>query len=116
VSHFTLTVADMSTLTCTEPRRYQAVASSAARSRWEMQDGQHRLASGIIERFEAAGECDFVREVGHVYPSTIFLQIIGMPLDKLPEFMGWEEKILRTLDDDDPDGMIRYAAMQSVTA
>jgi cytochrome P450 len=76
---------------------------------------QQELAAEIIGRIAPSGECDFVREVGHVYPSLVFVRIMGMETERLADFMRWEEQILRTLDADDPDGSIRAQAMMSVT-
>lgn len=61
-----------------------------------MADEQRRLAGEIIDGLAGRGECEFVREVAAVFPSTIFLQIMGMPVSKLPEFMEWEGMILHS--------------------
>ena len=76
-----------------------------------MLDDQRRLATEIVERVRPKGECDFVREVARVFPSTIFLRIMGMPVEKLPEFLEWEDAIMRGADGD-----ARMAGMRQVTA
>jgi cytochrome P450 len=76
---------------------------------------QHDLARTLVRGIAQQGRCEFVREVGHVYPSTIFLRIMGMPVDMLDEFMMWEETMLRTLDADDPDMSRRMSTMQAVS-
>jgi cytochrome P450 len=74
-----------------------------------MLDEQRRLAAEIIEAVRPKGECDFARDVARVFPATIFLQIMGMPVDKFPEFMEWEEKILHS-----GEAEVRMEGMQLV--
>ncbi|GAA0556206.1 cytochrome P450 [Actinomadura livida] len=66
-----------------------------------MADEQRRLAGEIIDGLAARGECDFVDAVARVFPATIFLQIMGMPPAKLPEFLEWEGMILHSGTDRD---------------
>jgi cytochrome P450 len=61
-----------------------------------MAGDKRRLADEIIDAVAAQGECDFVDAVARVFPSTIFLQIMGMPVTKLPKFLEWEDKILHS--------------------
>lgn len=79
-----------------------------------MRADQHQLAADIIDTVVARGECDFVAEVAVRFPSTIFLQIMGMPADKLDEFLAWEDMILHQDSESDPDGSIRMAGMGHV--
>ncbi|WP_181779851.1 cytochrome P450 [Pseudonocardia pini] len=79
-----------------------------------MEADQHRLAAELVAGVRERGECDFVRDIAQVFPSTIFLQIMGMPRDKLPEFMEWEHMILHQDNESDPDGSTRMAGMQKV--
>jgi cytochrome P450 len=76
---------------------------------------QRRLARAIIEKLVPAGECDFVSQVATVYPSTIFLDLMGMPVEKLDEFLTWEAMILHQTSESDPDGSIRARGMRTVT-
>ncbi|MCW2721758.1 cytochrome P450 [Pseudonocardia sp.] len=80
----------------------------------QMIDDQHRLAIEIVERVATRGECDFTRDVAQVFPATIFLDIMGMPLDKLDEFLEWEHMILHQDGESDPDHSIRMAGMGKV--
>ncbi|HVW41791.1 MAG TPA: cytochrome P450 [Amycolatopsis sp.] len=80
-----------------------------------MKEEQHRLAADIIAGLRGKGECDFVRDFARVFPSTIFLRIMGMPQEKLAQFMEWEDMILHQTNESDPDGSIRLGGMQKVT-
>lgn len=79
-----------------------------------MEAGQHALASELVAGLKDRGECDFVKEFAQVFPSVIFLDLMGMPREKLAEFMEWEEMILHQNDATDPDFAIRISGMQKV--
>ena len=38
------------------------------------------LTRDLIERFLARGECEFMHEFAQVFPTTIFLRILGLPV------------------------------------
>jgi cytochrome P450 len=77
---------------------------------------QREFAVGLINRFRANGRCDFYADFAAVFPTTIFLQIMGLPLDRLGDFMVWEAKILHATPESDPDRSIAIGAMMEVVA
>ncbi|UXA11574.1 cytochrome P450 [Mycobacterium sp. SMC-8] len=77
-------------------------------------DQQRKFAIDLIEKFRASGSCDFYSDFAAIYPTTIFLQIMGLPIDKLPDFMEWEDKILHPDPATDPDLSKQVAAMMEV--
>ncbi|TDH48009.1 cytochrome P450 [Mycobacterium eburneum] len=78
-------------------------------------EAQHRaFAVELIENFRGAGRCDFYTDFAAVFPATIFLQIMGLPIGELDRFMGWEAKILHGTADSDPDRSVAMAAMMEV--
>lgn len=79
-----------------------------------MKDDQRRFARELIQQFKERGSCEYQSEFGQVFPTTIFLQIMGMPTDKLDEFMAWEHAILHATAEADPDASKRNAAMGEV--
>jgi cytochrome P450 len=40
------------------------------------------------------GHCDFVADVGLRFPNTIFLEMMGLPIEHADEFQAWETAIL----------------------
>jgi len=80
----------------------------------DMKGDQHQFAADLVDRFQARGECEFMSEFAQVFPTTIFLQIMGMPTEKLDDFMEWEHAILHGTDESDPDHSKRMGAMQQV--
>ena len=53
------------------------------------------LATGLIEAVEHQGHCDFIEDVCRKLPTAMFLELMGMPVGRLPEFMEWEDAIVR---------------------
>jgi cytochrome P450 len=59
-----------------------------------LRDEQQRLAGELIDKLIGEGRCDFVAQISRVFPSTVFLTIMGMPVEDLEQFLAWEDMIL----------------------
>ena len=79
----------------------------------------------LIEGIAAKRECDFVAEFALRFPTTIFLELMGMPVALLDEFLVYVEQMLRSPDESnlaDTDaapvqgGATGLAAMMNVMA
>ena len=68
----------------------------------------------IIDTFTARGSCDFMRDFAWRYPTTIFMELMGLPLDGLEQFLQWEHDILHASADKNPDRSKAYGAMMAV--
>ncbi|WP_234825441.1 cytochrome P450 [Mycolicibacter senuensis] len=79
-----------------------------------MLDDQRRLAGELIDALVPKGGCDFVTDIAQVFPATVFLNIMGMPLTKLDEFLGWEDMILHTDEVGEAANATRFAGMLKV--
>ena len=55
-------------------------------------------ARELVARFTDRGECDFVREFAVPYPVMIFLELLGLPVERMDEFLVWENQILHSGD------------------
>jgi len=53
------------------------------------------LANQLIDKFAGRGSCDFHAEFAVPFPCTIFLSVMGLPLDDLPEMLRWKDDIIR---------------------
>jgi len=80
----------------------------------DLEDEQRLFARDLINKFRDKGACDFYSDFAAVFPTTIFLQIMGLPISKLPDFMRWEAKILHSTAQSDPDRSIAMATMIEV--
>ena len=63
----------------------------------------------LIEHFKSKKGCEFVSEFSSLLPSRIFLQLMGMPIEKLPQFLEWENGFMRG-----PTSEVRREATQSI--
>jgi cytochrome P450 len=81
-----------------------------------MEDKVRSRCVELIEAFADRGYCDFHREFAYRYPTTIFMELMGLPLDGLEQFLVWEDAILHTPIDQDPDHSKALQAMIEVQA
>jgi cytochrome P450 len=88
----------------------------AARRLAAMEDVVRGHARRIIDEFADAGECDIRRDFGNIFPTVIFLELMGLPVEHAERFMKWEHAILNTPASQDPDRAIAIGAMNEVTA
>ncbi len=65
----------------------------------------------LIAGFKDRGECEFVDEFAVPFPSYVFLDLMGMPRDRLDDFIGWQDELMRA-----PDPMKRVAAARAIYA
>jgi cytochrome P450 len=63
-----------------------------------MKDDLRRRANALIDKFKTRKECDFVNEFSERYPIYIVLDLLGLPQDRMAEFLVWEKNMLHTND------------------
>ena len=80
----------------------------------ELLDGKVRQrAIELIDAIKDKGSCDFMADFAQQFPTSIFLELIGLPVEELDQFMEWEHAILHTPRG--PEGQAgRLAAMGAV--
>jgi cytochrome P450 len=49
----------------------------------------------LLDRFAGRGSCDFHEEFATPLPSTIFLPLMGLPREDLPQFLKWRDDNVR---------------------
>jgi cytochrome P450 len=69
-------------------------------------------ANGLIDGLIARGECDFTSEFALRYPTGIFLDLMGLPVEQLDDFLAWETAILHP----DFSAGLPYEVMQRAQA
>jgi cytochrome P450 len=67
----------------------------------------------VIAAFAGKGHCDFLRDFAWRFPTTIFMELMGLPLEGLDQFLDWEHQILHPTGDD-PDQSRAFEAMLAV--
>jgi cytochrome P450 len=61
------------------------------------------LVNQMIDAFADRGECDFHAEFAVPLPCTVFLQLLGLPLEDLDKFLVWKDGVIR------PEGAVGAA-------
>ncbi|MEZ5734227.1 MAG: cytochrome P450 [Novosphingobium sp.] len=64
----------------------------------------------LIGQFGGRENCEFIAEFSSVFPNYVFLELIGMPRDMLPQFLAWNEDFQRG------EGMVRVTAARAILA
>ncbi|MEV0766733.1 cytochrome P450 [Nocardia salmonicida] len=59
-----------------------------------MEPELRRQAIELIEPIARRGSCEFVAEVGGVFPVQVFLTMFGLPLDMRDQFVEWKDAVL----------------------
>ncbi|MEE2031318.1 cytochrome P450 [Rhodococcus chondri] len=84
----------------------------------EKLDGKVReRAIELVEAIQAkgGGATEFMAEFAQQFPTSIFLELMGLPVEELPQFMEWENAILHASGDDlEAREAGQIAAMQAV--
>jgi cytochrome P450 len=54
-----------------------------------------KLVNEMIDAFADRGKCDFHAEFAVPLPCTVFLQLLGLPLEDLETFLAWKDGVIR---------------------
>ena len=68
-------------------------------------------ARAYIAAFKDRGHCDFTKEFAVPYPVSIFLDLLGLPVERMQEFLEWEYSLLHASEIED-----RAAGVRAVKA
>ena len=60
-----------------------------------LEEDTRKLVNEIIDTFIESGSCDFHADFSVPLPCTVFLQVTGLPLDRLDQFITWKDNIIR---------------------
>lgn len=77
----------------------------------DFDDPVRQCCRELIAKFSKKGGCEFVDEFAVPFPSYVFLDLMGMPRDRLDDFIGWQDDLMRN-----PDSMQRVAVARSIYA
>lgn len=71
-------------------------------------------AINIVESIADRGSCDFIADFAARFPTTIFLEMMGLPVEELDEFLSWEHDILHGGGSDEEKLQKQMTAMFAV--
>lgn len=79
--------------------RMPLVSSVSPKSVDAMESMIRARANSLIDNFIDKGECEFVEEFGRPFPISIFMNLMGFPVEEMYEkFLEWEKHILSGQD------------------
>jgi len=78
-----------------------------------LRDSIHELAAEMIEAVKGDGGCEFMSTIAEPLPVQVFLKMLGLPLDRLPEFRAIVKEHMAAIDSDREGSMGR---LQKITA
>ena len=58
-----------------------------------LEDDLRAQIRDLVAAFAAKGECDVVRDVARLYPTQVFLTLLGLPLTDRDQLVSWVETI-----------------------
>jgi cytochrome P450 len=61
-----------------------------------IEGGLREQCGALIDSLIERGECDYVLDFSQEFPTTVFLNIFGVPSTELRKFMRWEDEILHS--------------------
>ena len=79
----------------------------------EQEDDITRRVNGFIDAFIDRGECNFTEEFAELFPSSVFLGLMGLPEDELRMFLDLRDGILHP-EKHDPDALLDIDARTAV--
>lgn len=83
-----------------------------------LQGKVRELAGTLIDAVRARGHCDFAAEIAEPLPVTIFMQLMGMPLENMPLYRKWVTQLLTATEVADKNAitMTVVTAMMEIVA
>lgn len=81
------------------------------KSMMALKDDIRELAGALIDKVLPAGRCDFIADVAEPLPVTVFLKMMGLPVDRQAEFRQLVQEFL-ALDQTDP--MAGFVMLQRI--
>jgi cytochrome P450 len=68
----------------------------------------------LVDAIAPKGSCDLLADFARLFPTTIFMRLMGLPVGEAEQFLRWAHELMHTRPDADPDGAIRGGAMTSI--
>src|SRR5579863_4023895 len=79
----------------------------------EQEAGITRRVNALIDTFVDAGECNFSEQFAELFPTSVFLGLLGLPEDELPMFLRLRDGVLHS-EKIDPDALFDVEKRRAV--
>ncbi|HUI59508.1 MAG TPA: hypothetical protein VLX90_04765, partial [Steroidobacteraceae bacterium] len=77
----------------------------------QMQVGIRARSIELLNGLRGRGECDFMDEFAFPFAVSVFLQFLGLPQERMPEFLTWARQLLHG-----EEGATRIAGGKAIVA
>lgn len=67
-----------------------------------------KFCAELVAELAPHGGAEFVRDFGKVYPTRIFMHLMGLPVEKSEQMLEWVDTLIHTNPADDPGYKIRH--------
>lgn len=64
----------------------------------KLEDQIRTYARGYIDDIKTRGECEFMKDFAFEFPIRVFMDLMGLPHDRMAEFLEWEMGLLHNHD------------------
>jgi len=81
-----------------------------------LEESVENRCAELLDGLAARGGCDFNAEFAQRYPTSIFMDMFGLPIEELDQFLAWEHDILHLSPEEDPERALAITAMLEVMA
>lgn len=61
-------------------------------------DAIKKRAAELVDAVASAGGCEFVAAFARPFPVSIILELVGLPLERMQEFLAWEADLIQGTD------------------
>ena len=68
----------------------------------------------LVDALAPKGSCDLLGDFARLFPTTIFMRLMGLPVDEAEQLLRWAGELMHTKPQDDADGAIRGGAMMAI--
>jgi cytochrome P450 len=79
-----------------------------------MEDGIRAFCVELIDKIATGSGCDLQQDFARQFPTTIFMKLFGMPVERADELLAWVGQLMHTNADADPEGAIRGDAITKI--
>ncbi|WP_194830138.1 cytochrome P450 [Nocardia sp. XZ_19_231] len=75
-----------------------------------------QIAVDLIDELAGRDGAEVLDEFARLFPTRIFMRLIGLPEEDLGQFLAWAHELLHLTHAEDPDGSRQLASMREVSA
>lgn len=76
--------------------------------------GVREQCAALVDELAGRRRVEFIADFAKVFPTRVFMHIMGLPVEKSAQMLAWIETLMHTTPADDPDYKIRYGVRAEI--